>query len=96
MAPDVRTPRDLENRRSLTTLTTNVLQNAHSALAAHINGTAKLSNKRLRDPRSTDALTFESVSTTIDRIEAIFSLAEDLRQHLISTCSNLNGSCSSL
>ena len=96
MASDVRTPHDLEDRRPLANLAVNVLQNARGARAPHIDGTAKLSNKRLRGPRSTDAQKLESMFITIDRIDAIFSLAEDLRQYLLSTCSNLNCSRSSL
>ena len=97
MTSDVRTPHDLEDRRPLANLVVNVLQNARGARAPHIDGTAKLSNKRLRGPRSTDAQKLESMFITIDRIDAIFSLAEDLRQYLLSTCSNnLNCSRSSL
>ena len=96
MASDVRTPHDLEDRRPLANLAVNVLQNARGARAPHIDGTAKLSNKRLRGPRSTDAQKLESVFITIDRIDAIFSLAEDLWQYLLSTCSNLSCSQSSL
>jgi len=90
MASDVRTPRDQEDRRPLATLAANVLQNARGARAPHIDGTAKLSNKRLRGPRSSDAQKFESMFTTIDRIEALIALAEDVRQYLLSTCSNSN------
>ena len=96
MASDVRTPCDLEDRRPLTTLAANVLRNARGARAPHIDGTAKLSNKHLRGPRSTDAQKLESMFTTIDRIDATFSLAEDLRQYLLSVCSKSDSSQSSL
>ena len=96
MASDVRTSCDLEDRRPLTTLAANVLRNARGARAPHIDGTAKLSNKHLRGPRSTDAQKLESMFTTIDRIDAIFSLAEDLRQYLLSVCSKSDSSQSSL
>ena len=64
--------------------------------APHINGTAKLSNKRLRGPRSTDAQKNESMFVTIDRIEAKLSFVDDLWQYPLSTYSNLNGWCYSL
>ena len=97
MASNVRAPHDLEDRWPLTCLAVNVLQNARGAgRAPHIDGTAKHSNKRLRGPRSTDAQKLESMFITINRIDATFSLAEDLRQCLLSACSNLNCSRSSL
>ena len=96
MASEVRTLHDLEDRRPLTNLAINVLQNARGAREPHIDGTSKLLNKRLRGPRSTDTQKLESMFITIDRIGAIVSLAENFRQCLLSFCSNLNGSKSSL
>ena len=85
-----------EDRQLLTSLSVNVLQNARGTRAPHIDGTVKLSNKRLRGPRSTDAQKLESMFTTIDRIDTMFSLAKDLWQYLLSVCSKSNCSQSSL
>ena len=96
MTSDVCAPHNHEDRQPLTSLSVNILQNARDARATHINGIAKLSNKCLRGPWSTDAQKLESMFTTIDRINAIFSLAEDLRQYLLSVYSKSNCPQSSL
>ena len=82
MASDVRTHRDLEDRPPLATLAASVLQNARNARAPHIDGTVKLSNKRLRGPRSTDAQKFESVTPQL--------IALTLCSHLLRTFDSIS------
>ena len=78
MTSDVRTPLDQEDRRPSPALAVNVLQVTRDAQALLIGESTKLSNKRCCSPWNSDDQKIESMCSTIDCIETLFTLTEDL------------------
>lgn len=57
----------------------NVHSTAHCAMEVHIDGLEKIWNKRSCGPRMSDAKKIESLFSSINNVEALFALVDNVR-----------------
>ena len=72
----------------------NVCNAAHDAMAALIDRSARGSIPKRRRQRNSDTEKVESLYSSFDGLEVVLSLAEDVKQYLVSLTKNSNYSIS--
>ena len=72
----------------------NVRNATRDAMAALIDGSARGSIPKRRRQRNSDAEKVESLYSSFDGLEVVLSLAEDVKQYLVSLTKNSNYSIS--
>ena len=77
-----------ENADPIDDLTANVRDAAITAMAAHVDGSAKSSKKRSRGAKSSDSKKIETLFQLIDNADCLMSLVYDVSQYLSSTPKN--------
>ncbi len=74
---------DQENVDPFANAIANVHSSARGAMAAHIDRLEKTSNKRSCGPQMSNAKKIKSLFATINNVEVIFALVDNVRHYLL-------------